>query len=102
MKPDREAWWAAEYRGDGGLQVIEGVCTNECPVSFITGYSRTLVQISHKVTALTGVMSLGDADHIAAKMVDGLEAIAIEKSRAEMAIAEAGPRQREDAVEMED
>lgn len=58
-------------------------------MSSITGYSAKLVEIAVRGQALDGVPIFGDAANLPAKFIDGLEVIAIERSRVNATLAEA-------------
>ncbi len=60
---------------------IEGVSTNECPVSLISPFSMVAIQIANRVENMAGVPILGDAHKMPAKFIDALEVIMVERSR---------------------
>jgi len=79
-------WWYAEYKASGDKTiVIEGVSTNECPVSVISrrptlmAYLELISRNRHVVDAIGSPIFGGDISQLPAKFVDACQLVQIER-----------------------
>lgn len=86
MDPKRERWWAPDYRTNQGLVTIQGTSSSECPVSYITGFSKEVLRISYRASNIEHIQILGDGSELPSKFVDALEVIAMEKAEVNEAL----------------
>lgn len=76
---------------------IEGISTNECPVSLITPESLIYLELANRnrhVKEATGQGIFGDNSRCSAKLIDALETLEIERVRVENTRGEAEERSR--------